>query len=81
MKVEVLLFSTLKDAVGASRIETNIGPGWTGADLLEHLQIAHGSLGAYRDVIRLAKNSEYVGSDCLLEDGDEIALITPVSGG
>jgi molybdopterin converting factor small subunit len=36
---------------------------------------------AHRAAIRLAVNQTYVPTDTRLHDGDEVALITPVSGG
>jgi len=32
-------------------------------------------------VLRVAVNDEWVQKDRILEDGDEVALLTPVSGG
>ncbi len=53
----------------------------TGTDLLDHLEAQYPVLGDYRPVLRLAVNQEYVPETVTLADGDEVALITPVSGG
>lgn len=49
--------------------------------LWRKLTEAHPGLSPYRGSVRLARNSEYVGSDALFTDADEVALIPPVSGG
>lgn len=78
---EVLLFSVLRDRVGASRIHTTVHAGISGADLLDQLAEAYPALAPYRSTIRLAINQEYVDEATTLSRNDEVALITPVSGG
>ncbi len=38
-------------------------------------------MAPYRSIMRLAVNQKYVQDSNRLQDGDEIAIITPVSGG
>jgi sulfur-carrier protein len=35
----------------------------------------------WKTVLRFAVNHEYVDNDCILHNGDEVAVIPPVSGG
>lgn len=79
--VDVLLFSILKQKVGEGKLTLSLEAPATGADLLDHLEALYPTLGDYRSVLRLAVNQEYVPETVTLADGDEIALITPVSGG
>ncbi len=58
-----------------------MGDGATGADLLDALGRSHAAIARHRPVVRLAVNRRYVPTDTALADGDEVALITPVSGG
>ncbi len=78
---EVLLFSVLKQKVGEGRLHLDLEAPATGADLLDHLEAQYPAIGAYRGVLRLAVNQEYVSESVALSEGDEVALITPVSGG
>ena len=79
--LRVLLFSVLRDRVGTDSLALTLDPPVTGTDLLDRLAEEHPAVDAYRSVIRLAVNQSYVSLDTALHDGDEVALITPVSGG
>ena len=80
-EIRVLLFSLLKEKVGASELSLTLDAPATGTDLLDRLEADHPSIADHRSSLRLAVNQEYVGTDVSLEDGDEVAIITPVSGG
>jgi molybdopterin converting factor subunit 1 len=81
MRVSVLYFGVLKDLVGHDRSEMNLAEGASVAELLE----AHRGLTAGRerlwDSIAVAVNQEYARAGDVLRDGDEVALLPPVSGG
>ena len=79
--VQVLLFSVLRQRIGEGSLTIALEPPATGADLLDHLEARYPVIGDYRPVLRLAVNHEYVPETVTLADGDEVALITPVSGG
>jgi molybdopterin converting factor small subunit len=78
---EVLLFSVLREKVGREVIEVAVQPPATGAALLDALVASYPVIGAYRPYLRLAVNQAYVDEHVALAEGDEVALITPVSGG
>ncbi len=80
-RLDVLLFSVLRQRVGQGRLAVDLEAPLTGAALLDYLAARYPAIGAYRGVIRLAVNQEYVPESVALCDGDEVALITPVSGG
>lgn len=78
--VTVRLFAAAAQAAGARKLEGN----WSGrsvAALLEELSKAHPALAALVPSLAVAVNRDYVDSDYILSDGDEVALIPPVSGG
>lgn len=81
VRVEVLLFSVLRDRLGTDALTVALEAPATGADLLDRLAVEHPTVDAYRSAIRLAVNQSYVPTGTRLHDGDEVALITPVSGG
>lgn len=78
--ITVRLFASLRESVGASRLElsvpaaTPVGAVWAslpGAD----------SRGAPPAGLRYALNHEWTLPGAPLRDGDEVALVLPVSGG
>lgn len=81
IKINVLFFSMLREQLGKESVSIEMDIKSTGADLLDNLGERFPSLIPFRPVIRLAVNEEYVTEAKIIEDGDEVALITPVSGG
>ncbi len=81
LTVRVLLFSVLREKVGARELEVTLDSSATGNDLLDHLAEAHPAVAEHRGALRLAINQTYAPHETELSDGDEVALITPVSGG
>lgn len=76
MKVVVRLFAGLRELAGTRSLEIELPPGSTAADVWPAL-----ALGAEPPGLLLAINKTYAGRDTLLQEGDEVALIPPVSGG
>lgn len=81
IEVRVLLFSVLRERVGQASLTATLTPPATGTDLLDRLAAQHPPLKACRTMVRLAVNEQYAPASTQLRDGDEVALITPVSGG
>lgn len=81
MRVRVLLFAALKDLVGSGEIEWSGRDGATLGDLLEDLEARHPRLADHRRTLLLAVNHEFADPGARLRDGDEVALMPPVSGG
>ena len=81
LSVRVLLFATLRDAVGRGELAVDLAPGATGGDLLDRLGAEHAAIARHRPTVRIAVNRRYVPAETALANGDEVALITPVSGG
>ncbi len=80
MRISVLAFATIRDVLGSS-LTVTITDGATVGDLLIHLQETYPELARWLGSTRVAVNCEYVAGDTVLHDGDEVALIPPVSGG
>ncbi len=81
MIVTIRFFSVLREAFGAGVAEVELEDGTTGKDLIALLADNNDTFASLKDVVRLAVNDEYVENAELLKDGDDIAIITPVSGG
>jgi sulfur-carrier protein len=81
MRVRVLYFAILKDVFGCEREELELPVGATVGGLLEVLRGRRGSVGEVWGSIAVAVNQEYAAVGRVLMDGDEVALLPPVSGG
>ncbi len=81
MNVRVRLFASLREAAGKDRIDLALPDGATVKDLVAHLQDAEPTLNGVAGAIYAAVNNRYVSPDTALQDGDEVALFPPVSGG
>jgi molybdopterin converting factor subunit 1 len=82
MRVSVRLFAMLRERADASSIDVELPERATVEDALNVLRQRR-ELGDLlgRVPVRVAVNREYVEPDEVLHAGDELALITPVSGG
>jgi molybdopterin converting factor subunit 1 len=83
MKVNVLYFAISREVVGKSQEELQLEDGATTHKLLEQLLGAYPGLQSVMKACVFAVNQEYVApSQALtLKDGDEVAIIPPLSGG
>lgn len=81
MKLNLLLFASVKEIVGSSIVEMELGDGATLADLADKFYTDYPAAEPLRGSSLFAVNQEIVKLDIILADGDEIALIPPVSGG
>jgi molybdenum cofactor biosynthesis protein MoaC/molybdopterin converting factor subunit 1 len=79
--VDVRLFAILRDRAGLDRIELELPEGATVDDAFTALAAHPGLDEMARLPVGAAVNREYVDRDAPLADGDELALIPPVSGG
>ncbi|HUQ16518.1 MAG TPA: MoaD family protein [Candidatus Saccharimonadales bacterium] len=83
MQVQVRLFASYREAAGVAQLALDLPDGATVGDAISaiaHRYPAIGPFGGDRALVA-ARNREYVARDATLRDGDEVALIPPVSGG
>ncbi|HYF77566.1 MAG TPA: MoaD family protein, partial [Symbiobacteriaceae bacterium] len=78
--VTVKLFAATADAVGRRQLEGDFA-GITIAQMLARLQEEYPRLAKIAGSLAVAVNREYAQQDRVLQEGDEVALIPPVSGG
>lgn len=80
MRIDVRLFASYREAAGVGRFDLELPGGATVRDAVARVAERHPAVGRGPRVL-MARNREYVDADALLADGDELALIPPVSGG
>ena len=81
MNVRVLFFASLRERLRRSEDQCSLADGSTVDGLWEALCREYPQLTPLARSIRFAVNHEYVKGSQVLSDGDEVALIPPVSGG
>ncbi len=77
----MLCFGVLKDFFGGERDVVELGEGARVGELVELLRGRGGVDSAVWGALAVAVNREYAGVETVLRDGDEVALLPPVSGG
>ncbi|PYX36169.1 MAG: molybdopterin synthase sulfur carrier subunit [Acidobacteria bacterium] len=81
MRVQVLFFGVLRDLVGRASETLELDEDATVADVLEHYQSRIPKIREMLPSLALSVNQHYSGPGAVLGNGDEVALLPPVSGG
>ncbi len=81
IRVTVLFFAGAAEAAGCRRVQESLPPGATLRHLAAGLVRRFPRLAGFLPSAAWAVNEEYAGEEHLLREGDEVALIPPVSGG
>ncbi|MGH7177312.1 MAG: molybdopterin converting factor subunit 1 [Tepidisphaeraceae bacterium] len=81
MRINVKLFAALRDRAGTSEIVLELPIGASASAGMEAVVARHPAMRDLASRVAVAINREYAGRDTILHDGDELALIPPVSGG
>lgn len=81
MRLRVKLFATYREIVASKELQWTAEDGERLGDLLEALFRKYPRLEGHRDTMLLAVNQAFARPDEVLHDGDEVALLPPVSGG
>jgi molybdopterin converting factor subunit 1 len=80
MRVRVLFFGVLRDLMGTPEREMEVAEGATAADVVTTCQGRKAEAAVWGS-LAVAVNQEYASWRRVLVDGDEVALLPPVSGG
>ncbi len=81
MRVRLLAFATARQALGSGELELDIEPGTTLAGLARQLQTEYPELEPIWPRLAVAVDGELSDARAVLQEGSEIALLPPVSGG
>jgi sulfur-carrier protein len=81
VKVRLRFFASLRERLRRAEAERQIRDGASVGEVWSALCEEDPSLVELTPSISFAVNQEYVGRDATLHEGDELALIPPVSGG
>lgn len=81
MRVRVRLFAIQRELAGTRETALELPDGATVEDAWAALVVRHPALAPGRAFVRFARNADYAEPGSRLADGDELAVIPPVSGG
>ena len=81
MTIRVRLFAVLRDRAGLAELSLDLADGATVAQAREPLLERLPMLREYLQRCAFAVNRSYAAAHSVLRDGDELAVIPPVSGG
>jgi len=81
MRVRVKLFAACREAVGGAETEFEVPEGTTVREFQTRFLQAYPKLQPLADSLVVGLNKEYVSPETKIRQGDEIALLPPVSGG
>jgi molybdopterin converting factor subunit 1 len=81
IRVKVLFFGRLKEAVAAAEEFVEVAPGSRIEDLFASFIARRPELARYRSSLVASRNQEFAAWSTTLDAGDEVAFLPPVSGG
>jgi molybdopterin converting factor small subunit len=81
VKIEVLFFAQLKEAVGSGARTLELADSATVDEAVAALRAWPEWSGVSSLPLSFAVNERVVGGDHRLQEGDRLALLTPISGG
>ncbi len=81
MRVQILVFGVLKDLIPEQSGEVDLPGGSNVRDLIDRYRDRFAGKDSLWASLAVAVNGQYVTASHLLQEGDEVALLPPVSGG
>lgn len=81
MQVRIRLFAMQRELAGAREVPVELPDGADVGAAWDALVALHPVLAPGRDSVRFARNGAYADIETPLAEGDEVAMIPPVSGG
>lgn len=84
MSVRVLFFASVKDAVGCAALDLDLETPASVSDLVDLVAARSGErarIALTAESVRVALNQELQNGPCVINDGDEVGFLPPVTGG
>lgn len=81
MQIQLLLFGSLREAVGESRLDVELEPGATLVQVRDWLAARCDGVDKLGDRLAASINMEVADWGDVVEEGDEVAFLPPVAGG
>jgi molybdopterin synthase catalytic subunit len=81
MRIRVKLFASVREIVGQRELILEVPDGLKASRLPHRLAMEYPEIRALVSFLKIAVNHEYAEGERVLVEGDEVALLPPVSGG
>ena len=81
LRVKVIFFGRIRELVGRSEEFEEVPEGATLADLFDRYAAKYPRLAGFRGSLVASRNQEFAPWSAVIEPGDEVAFLPPVSGG
>ena len=79
--ITLKLFAAYQEVIGVPEQSRQLPAGSTIAAVLDQILQESPELEQWRSLTRFGVNLQFVAGDTVLQDGDEVVFIPPVSGG
>ena len=84
MTIKVRFFAALRESLGTDALDLSLTANSDLSGLLEQIRRKLGDAAVAAlcaPDVRVAINREFVMGECIVQDGDEIAFMPPITGG
>lgn len=81
VRISILYFATVKDATGIRMESINLSNDTSIGEMLSKISIIYPKLKHILNNIQISVNYRIVDLNTVLKEGDEVALLPPISGG
>jgi sulfur-carrier protein len=81
VNVTVKLFAAYQEVYGKAEVSLEVPPGTTVGMVGDRIRSLHPTLQSLAAVTRYGVNLTFANAETIVQQGDEIVLIPPVSGG
>ena len=81
IRVRVLLFAIIRDAAQTGEVEVSLPDAALAREAVAQVESRFPQTARYLSRAAIAVNRKYATTETVLGDGDEVAIIPPVSGG
>jgi molybdopterin converting factor subunit 1 len=81
MRIRVKLFAIIRERAGVDELALELRDGADVAALAAAMKEKYPTIATFVERSAFAVNREYAAAATVLRDGDEVAVIPPVSGG
>jgi molybdopterin converting factor subunit 1 len=81
IRITILYFASVKDITGVKKETMDLTPNTSIKKLLAKISLSYPDIKSILNVVKISVNYKMIDMNTILKDGDEVALLPPVSGG